>query len=206
MEYELKQHIYSVTNDSLDGEELDNSSLEEVKKQCRDFFNEVYQKRKDDAKEGGLQAAILVSPQKFGAKICEKDGLAPHEYTLKDLMSFFKNKPFISPEEPDYQKLTLPYEIEYLDTHARFRIVSGVNEMSVYLFYNGVPNPWMKAVIDVVLEQCKKMREDICYTSVKVGVNYKMFFVDPDEITDKQMEEIQQTLAYRHQPKGTIHV
>ena len=62
------------------------NSNEQIKEQISSFIEELYKRRRDDPKEEGLQAGMLIMPSAFASKITENDGKDPHGITNINLL------------------------------------------------------------------------------------------------------------------------
>jgi len=74
----LKEKIYTATKE--DGKE---TNFEQVSS----FLEEVAMRKRFDAVEGGLQAAVIL-PNQFAAKINEEDGYDPHMNSKVNLIKY----------------------------------------------------------------------------------------------------------------------
>ena len=63
-----------------------------MQQQLGDFISELYNRRRSDSNEEGLQAGMLIMPSSFAAKITENDGNDPHGITNINLLRYIKKE------------------------------------------------------------------------------------------------------------------
>ena len=88
--YKLQEKIYNCT--SSDDDEI-------LKEQIALFSKELIKRRKYIPSEGGLQAVMLISEDKFGAKINENNGEGTHHHSFINTIKFLNGDTnYVTPE------------------------------------------------------------------------------------------------------------
>ena len=79
-----EEHIY--THNEIEKVEL-------LDEEINAFFKELDKRKRNDLYENGLQACIVIFPDKCAMKICEGDGMAPHMNVFINLVKYLNNDP-----------------------------------------------------------------------------------------------------------------
>ena len=182
--YQLTERIFSAS--SADGRVF-------LKEQLQAFFQEVVDRRVSN-EEGGLQASILVLPEKVGAKVCEGNGLSSHHHSHINLLRFLNGrKEFLTPYEMSKISLYREDQEEMIRTAVEGRILSNTEEMGLVLFSNkDTLTDFQKEVIEVLVELCQEIQNQNIYQSVKLGISTEEFSREFDELTDDTISDIQE--------------
>ncbi len=124
----LKEKIYTATKE--DGRK----KFEQVSS----FLEEVAKRKRFDHVEGGLQAAVVILPDKFAAKVNEEDGYGPHLDSKINLVKVLNDEStFISRNgsgfpalyKPEFDQIILEsVEISVLGGEEEFKTTIGIEE------------------------------------------------------------------------------
>jgi hypothetical protein len=179
--YTLEEKIYS------------GIAPEEVEEPLRKFLQEVVQRRVSN-EEGGLQASIMILPDRVGAKVCEENGLAPHPHSHINLYRFLKgNHNFIAPRDMGRINLYLEDQEDIIRHGVEGRILSNPEEIGLVLFaYQATLTEFQKQVLETLIELYQEIKDQEIYQSVKLGISTEEFSREYDELTEDTLGDMKQ--------------
>ena len=180
--YEETEKIYFTT------------SIEEVGKECNSFFDEISNRRRGKEAEEGLQAVAIISPDKFGAKICDDDGNGYHNDNAINLYRFFEGKKLLSSDqiffseeaEEDYRKL--------LESCVCIRILSSEEILTFIVFYEAELSEFQKKSIQMIIDLCNDIKTKGFYSSVQFGIYGKNCHEEVERLTENKSQRIYDSL------------
>ena len=169
--YVLEENIYHGNSEN---------NIEEIKQQLLSFSKELVERRRDIPEEGGLQAMMVISEDKFGAKVNEKDGEGSHRHSGILIMQFLngdynyyqpKVTNIIGRVKKEYYQQLDSIDIRILDGKDKimFAIQSLKKETSNYQYQ----------VLKTLLDIWSEIKETNIYKAIEVGIaipEYKMEF------------------------------
>lgn len=179
--YKLEENIYS------------GISPEDVKEPLRNFLQEVVNKRAFN-KEGGLQASIIILPDRVGAKICEKKGVASHQHSHINLYRFLNgNNNFLEPQDMGKIGLYLEDQEDIIRHCVEGRILSNPKEIGLILFaYQATLTEFQKKVLETLTELLQEIQSQNIYQTVKLGISTEEFSREFDELTEDTLVNMKQ--------------
>lgn len=183
----LEETIYSAT--SSDSEEKIQSELES-------FFEELIKRKRNDPIEGGLQASIVIFPNKFLAKVNEEDGMGSHSQSCINLVKYLNN---------DHKYLTkfgmrhfnlYPKERNQLNIlGTEIRILDGEEELMLAIVSEkSKENIFELKIIMEIIKLCSILMNKNYYKNVDIGIHTPNIKIDFGEWTQEKRENIFSTL------------
>lgn len=176
------------------------SSEDEVKEEQLKLFFEELVHRKKTIGRSGLQAAFVLFPTVFGAKVCERDGDAPYDHSVINLVKFLNDqKDFLSIDESFVYELRKDAMEEADSKAVRGRIVSKENSFLLVITggrYSPL-NKFQREVLKEALTFCEESRNKGVFSEVKVGVTLygEGVEIECDTLTDNQLEKLKVALG-----------
>ena len=187
----LEEAIYYATE--KDTEEKATSELQK-------FFKELIERKRNDSLEGGLQAAMLIFPNIFLAKVNEEDGMGSHAHSNINLVKFMNG---------DHKYLT-KYGIRKFNLYAKernqiydkateIRILDGEEEMMLAIISNkDLESVFELKMIKRIILICNNLMKKNYYKNIDIGIHTPRITIDFGEWTDKKekmmLEEIENNI------------
>ncbi len=180
-------------HDSIDDTEKD--------EQLKTFFNELVRRKKNNGK-GGLQAIFVLFPDAFAGKVCERDGDAPYDQSVINLVKLLnEQKDFISVDDSFIYDLRKDAMNE-VDTKAvKGRIVS--REDYFLLSISGGRfsplNRFQRDVLKTAITFCEETRNKGDFSEVKVGATLygEGIEVECDTLSDSQLDRLKESFGMK---------
>ncbi len=177
----------------------DESEDEEITEQLKLFFEELIN-RKDSNGEDGLQAIFVLLTDSFGGKVCEKNGMAPYDHSIINLVKFLNDqKDYLSVDESFDYSLRKDAMEEVDNKGIRGRIVSGKNSFTLAITgckYSTLVK-FQRDSLQKIIALCEEIRNKRVYSEVKVGMRlyWEGVGIECDSLTDSQLEKLKESLC-----------
>lgn len=167
-------------------------SEEETNKKISNFFSELVERRRDDPLEGGLQAGVVIFPDKCAMKICENDGLASHTNAFINLVKYLNgDHKYISTIGSGYFGLYLKEHSQLLENGIEVRILDGKQELMLAITSNSeIKSQYQFEVLSRLLLFCKTLKDNKTYDSVRIGLYTPVDEVDFNDLSDEHYENM----------------
>ena len=179
---ELTEKIYVGTENNTD---------EDNYKELLSFFKELVERKRNDPIEGGLQAAIVILSDSYGAKINENDGSGTHIASNINIVKHLKKeKPYFS--EMAMSRFNLYSEerrILYSDG-IEIRVLDGDDKLMLAITSSHDTNNFKQNILDKILQICYKLYEKKCYRSIEIGIHTPNIEVEFTDLNDDSYEYI----------------
>ncbi len=167
-------------------------SEDEIKYQVELFMQELLTRKRNDKYEGGLQASMVIYPDKAGFKVAEKGGMAVHAHTEETLAQYLDGETLFS----SFESMRRP-GIKNDDPHSAFglldrhcitnRVVAGQDSI-LFAFVSHSEEPLTRfqlSVMEQLANIAKKAIELGLIEDIGFGVHtndVKIEFDDSDTI------------------------
>lgn len=165
----------------------DHNSNEQIQEQMRSFINELCQRRRDDPKEEGLQAGMLIMPSAFAAKITENDGKYPHGITNINLLRFIKKEKGFYVGEASSRFGIITNELsELIRNGIEIRIIDG--EQNLMMAINSKQNIqtiFQLTVLKRLIDELWSIKQNELYKSIEVGFYSPISEIDVDDLNEE---------------------
>lgn len=179
---ELTEKIYVGTENNTD----ENNYKELLK-----FFKELVERKRNDPIEGGLQAAIIILSDSYGAKINENDGSGAHFASNVNIVKHLK-KHGIYLSESAMSRFNLHNEerkILYNDA-VEIRVLDGKDKLMIAITSKQDINGFKQNILNKILQICYKLHEEKCYRSIEIGITAPDIQVEFTNLNDDSYEYI----------------
>ena len=150
-----------------------------MQKELDAFFKELVARRRYDSEEDGIQACMVIFPDKFAAKIAENDGLSSHFVTSINLVEFLnkKNK-YLSNSGAGYFQLSIE-ERRILYEAIQLRIIDNPDELMIAITSSvDIKSTFQLKVLKNIVLQCKFLMDNNVYKNVAIGLNTPSIHID----------------------------
>lgn len=158
-----------------------------MQQQLGDFIEELYERRKDDYNEEGLQAGMLIMPNAFAAKITDNDGNDPHLITNINLLRYIKKeKDFYVREAAGKFGLIKNEMSELIRNGIEIRIIDG--EQNLMMAINSKQNIqtiFQLTVLKRLIDELWSIKQNELYKSIEVGFYSPISEIDVDELNEE---------------------
>lgn len=163
------------------------NSNEQIKEQISSFIEELYKRRRDDPKEEGLQAGMLIMPSAFASKITENDGKDPHGITNINLLRFIKKEKGFYVREASSRFGIIKNEMsELIRNGIEIRIIDGEqNLMMAIISKQNIQTIFQLIVLKRLIEELWRIKHIQLYKSIEVGFNSPISEIDVDELNEE---------------------
>ena len=174
----------------------DHNSNEQIQEQMRSFINELCQRRRDDPKEEGLQAGMLIMPSAFASKITENDGKDPHEITSINLLRYIKEKKdFYLREAGQWFNLLRNEKNEIYENGIDNRITDSEDRLMMAIQSNSnIQTKFQLTVLKALIDELWRIKQNGLYKSVEVGFYSPVSKVDVEELNDELYSKLNKSL------------
>ena len=184
------------TQATLKFNDNDHNSNEQIQEQMRSFINELCQRRRDDPKEEGLQAGMLIMPSAFASKITENDGKDPHEITSINLLRYIKEKKdFYLREAGQWFNLLRNEKNEIYENGIDNRITDSEDRLMMAIQSNSnIQTKFQLTVLKALIDELWRIKQNGLYKSVEVGFYSPVSKVDVEELNDELYSKLNKSL------------
>ena len=143
------------------------------------FFKALVSRRRYDREEGGIQACIVLFPDKFAAKIAEGDGLDSHFVTSINLVEFLNNRnKYLSSSGAGYYGLSKDERKELYEA-LQFRIIDNPEELMIAITSSlDIDSSFQLDVLKRVILLCKELMDKKVYRNISMGLNTPSIHID----------------------------
>lgn len=172
------------------------NSNEQIKEQISSFIEELYKRRRDDPKEEGLQAGMLIMPSAFASKITENDGKDPHEITSINLLRYIKEKKdFYLREAGQWFNLLRNEKNEIYKNGINNRITDSEDRLMMAIQSNSdIQTKFQLTVLKALTDELWRIKQKGLYKSVEVGFYSPVSKVDVEELNDELYSKLNKAL------------
>lgn len=172
------------------------NSNEQIKEQISSFIEELYKRRRDDPKEEGLQACLLIMPNAFASKITENDGKDPHEITSINLLRYIKEKKdFYLREAGQWFNLLRNEKNEIYKNGINNRITDSEDRLMMAIQSNSdIQTKFQLTVLKALTDELWRIKQKGLYKSVEVGFYSPVSKVDVEELNDELYSKLNKAL------------
>ena len=178
-----EETIY-VCNQTENEEEIDSKIIK--------FFSELVDRRRDDPIEGGLQAGIVIFPEKSAMKVCEMDGTAVHPNSFINLVKHMNGDfRYISVAGTKNFIISEKERRQLIESGIKIRILDGKNELMLSIKSNVEPlSKHQIEMLNKILFYCKMLKDNQTYDSVRIGLHIPEFDIVCEDLTDEDYNNI----------------
>lgn len=172
------------------------NSNEQIKEQISSFIEELYKRRRDDPKEEGLQAGMLIMPSAFASKITENDGKDPHEITSINLLRYIKEKKdFYLREAGQWFNLLRNEKNEIYKNGINNRIIDSGDRLMMAIQSNSdIQTKFQLTVLKALTDELWRIKQNGLYKSVEVGFYSPVSKVDVEELNYELYSKLNKAL------------
>ena len=166
----LSENIY-YANKSQDNIKIHN----ELEK----FFSELISRKRYDSEEGGIQACMVLFPDKFAAKIAENDGLSSHFVTNINLVEYLNDKgKYLSNSGSGYFGLSKEERRELYNS-LQFRIIDNPDELTIAITSSvDLSSSFQFDVLKDIILLCNKYINNNEYKNISIGLSTPSINID----------------------------
>ncbi|MEE3342919.1 MAG: hypothetical protein VZS44_02395 [Bacilli bacterium] len=170
---ELKEKIYHANNSQ---DEL------KIHTELEKFFSELISRKRYDSEEEGLQACMVVFPDKFAAKIAEGDGLSSHFVTSINLVEYLNDKgKYLSNTGSGYYGLSKEERRELYNS-LQFRIIDNPDELTIAITSSvDISSSFQFDVLKDIILLCNKYINNNEYKNISIGLSTPSINIDFDD-------------------------
>lgn len=165
---------------------------EEIDSKIIDFFSELVNRRRDDPLEGGLQACMVIFPEKSAMKVCEMDGTAVHDNAFINLVKHMNGDfRYFSVACTSNFLISKMERRQLIESGISIRILDGKNELMLAI--TSKVESLSKHQIEMLnktLFYCKMLKDNQTYDRVKIGLHIPGFEIDFEDLTDEHYNNI----------------
>lgn len=157
----------------------DTNDIERIQTELDKFFKALVSRRRYDSEEEGIQACMVVFPDKFAAKIAEGDGLGSHFVTSINLVEYLNNKnKYLSSSGAGYFGLSKKERKELYEA-IQFRIIDNPDELMIAITSSeNIKSVFQLEVLKEFILLCKSMMDNKIYKNVNIGLNTPSIHID----------------------------
>lgn len=170
----------------------ENNGEEKIREQIGAFCDELYERRRDDSIEDGLQASVIIMPNAFAAKVNENDGIDPHKITEINLLRFLKNKnKYYKGEAAGNFMLIYDEAKEIMRKCVEIRIIDGKNYFMAAIVSNReIKSEYQIKVLKTVIDYLRCLQQSRKYTHVHVGFHTPLTTVEFEDIKENMYNRL----------------
>lgn len=169
---------------------------ESINNTLTSFFMELVKRRKDDPFEGGLQASIVIMPNKATFKVCEDDGKAPHMQTMINSIKYMNNDyNFLTREGITYFSLYSKELSQLSEECIEIRVLDGEKELMLAIVSNrDIKSLFQVSLLEKIFAICTSLMENKIYTDIVIGLSTPTEKVDFEPLSSLQLQMLNQSL------------
>ena len=171
-------------------------SEEEINRKMYAFFSQLVERRRDDPIEGGLQAGIVIFPDKCAMKICENNGSGSHLNAFINLVKYLNNdNRYISLAGTGYFAISAAERKQLTENGVEVRILDGQNELMLAITSEALEkSQYQFEMLNKLLSLCKELKDSKIYDSIKIGLHTPVDEIDFDDLYDEHYENIMRAI------------
>lgn len=170
------------------------SSEVEIRKQIMSFLSELYKRRKNDMLEDGLQAAILIMPDAFAAKVNEEDGDTPHLLNIVNMERYMKGEKNFYNEKTPISEIYDKYS-DISSIGVQVRILDANEEIEFPIMaYNSIQSEFQLKVLEELTNSLKVVQTNKYYSNIRVGMNTPNTDIDVENFNDEIYKRLKSAL------------
>ena len=183
--------------ESLEEKVYSSKNIDDLDQQIRLFYDELLLRRRDDVEEEGLQAAGVIYPDAFAAKICENNGKGTHQNSFVNLTKYLNgDNNYLSEAGTGYFMLYMDI-MKQLQDSIQIRILSKEEELVLSITGSKpITNDFQLYTLKKLLIKAKEMNNN-GFNSVIVGVALPNIYFEHTNISDEMISDIDKN-------KGTL--
>lgn len=180
---ELEEKIYYGTKQNNE---------EELNGVLKQFLIEVYKRRRNDPIEGGLQAEMIIMPEKFAAKITENEGLGSHYATSINLLRFIKGESSYYRDDVTQYSVIIKDEIlDILTNGIEIRILAGQENIMFAISSNREHlSDFQIELLENQINLLKKVQQKNDDIYVEVGFSTPNSSIEFENIDNSEYEKL----------------
>lgn len=180
-----EEEIYYANNQSEPGK---------IEKIINEFLTELYDRRKDNPKEEGLQAVMVIMSEAFAAKVTEEDGSYPHDLTSINLLRHIKgeNKFYIRDAAGLFENLKDERE-EISKEGVKIAIVDCFENIRFIIDseHNKHLSDFKIQTLEILIDLLKNSKN---FSNVEVGLYTPKSKIDVDKLDDEMYKKLKNAL------------
>lgn len=167
-----------------------------IKEQIKEFILELYERRREEPIEGGLQASMIIMPEAFAAKVNENDGLDYHKITEINLLRHIKKEDkFYKNEAAGEFGLLFNESKEIIQDGVELRILDGKNEIMIAIVANNnIKSDFQLSTLKTIIDNIRNLQRSRAYTHVKVGLHTPITKVEFGDIKEEKYNDLLKAL------------
>ena len=161
------------------------------------FFMELVERRKDDPFEGGLQASIVIMPDKATFKVCEDDGKAPHMQTMINSIKYMNNdNNYLTREGISYFALYSKELSQLSEECVEIRVLDGKKELMLAIVSNrDIKSLFQVSLLEKIFAICSSFLENKIYKDIVIGLSTPTEKIDFEPLGSLQLQMLNQSLV-----------
>ena len=135
------------------------------------FFKELIARKRDDPFEDGMQASIIILPDRFGMKCCENDGKAPHSNTETNIVRHLNGeRKYLTVEGTKRPALYNDELGQIIGEGIEVRVLDGEKELMLAIVaHKDLKSEFQIKILRKIFLVCKALKEKGIYETVNVG-------------------------------------
>lgn len=184
----LEEKIYCVK---------DTDGKDKIHEQVEAFFKEVHARRRNDPVEGGLQAAAVIYPHVFAAKVNEQDGYGAHMASHVNLTKFINGDTNYLTD--DGMRFFANYQNELRQLHTngvQMSVLGGDEHMMVAInATTDINSIFQLEVIKNVLDVCSELKKSGGFKTIEIGLMTPCVRVAYGELDSDKHKQFATTIA-----------
>ena len=163
-----------------------------MQQQLGDFISELYNRRRSDSNEEGLQAGMLIMPSSFAAKITENDGNDPHGITNINLLRYIKKEKDFYVREAAGKFGVIKNEMsEIFRNGIEIRIIDAEENLMMAIQSNSnIQTRFQLEVLKKIANELWRIKQNGLYESVEVGFYSPLSQIDVDDLNEELYSEL----------------
>lgn len=165
---------------------------EETDKKINNFISLLVKRKREDPFEGGLQACMVIFPDKFAMKICENDGSAPHVNSFINLVKYLNNdSKYISLIGTSYFGIYSKERRQLYENGIEVRILDG-NEtlMLAITSKTDINSSYQIEILGKILFFFKVLKDEKAYECVNVGLHTPSAKIDFNDLSEEHYKNV----------------
>lgn len=175
----------------LDEKVYSTNKVEDLDEQINLYCNDLFLRKRDDMEEEGLQAAAVIYPNVFAAKICENDGKGTHQNSFVNLTKYVNgDNNYLSEEGTGYFMLYKDI-IKQLQDSIQIRVLAKEEELVISITGSKpITTDFQLQTLKRILIKANEMKNSNSFNVVMVGVALPNLYFEHTNISDELISGI----------------
>ncbi len=157
--------------------------------EIRTFFDELAIRKREEPVEGGLQASMIVLPNKFAAKVNELDGNGLHLCEFVNLIKYLNNDhKYFSQKAMKYPTIYDEQSRIISEEAVEVCILDGEETLMIAISSFREINDYQKELLKKIILVCSEYFDN--YQNIEIGINTPNVMVDYTYLNKDNYEDI----------------